>query len=177
MNQLMCGLWDRWTDAGASKRDRAPRRMVESAAAPRRPAVPAEDDGHRGLLHGFTDVPGALDRAALLSDGAGLVAVAADRGDGGGKPVWLSLPTGGSRGRTAETAVVRCGLSCDRCRVLPRRPDAMAAVGVSVRFSARARCALPAGRLRAGRSCARARHRPADRRAHLRLFRSSEDQP
>ena len=98
-------------------------------------------------------------------------------GCGGGRPVWLPLPAGGSRGRTAEVPVVRRGLSRDRCRVLPRRPDAMAAVGLSVRLSAGARCAHPAGRLRAGRSCPRARHRPADRRAHLRLFRSPEDQP
>jgi hypothetical protein len=149
--------------------------MAELAAAPHRPAVPAQDDRHRRLLRRVTDVSGALDRAALLPDGADLVAVAADRGGGGDKPVWLPLPAGGSRGRTAEIRVVRRGVSCDRCRVLPRRPDALAAMGLSVQFSAGGRCALPTRRLRRGR--ARARHRPADRRSHLRLFRSPEDQP
>ena len=73
--------------------------------------------------------------------------------------------------------MVHRGLSRDRCRVLPRRPDAMAAMGLSVRHSTGARGVLSAGRLRAARSCPRARHRPADRRSHLRLFRSPEDQP
>ena len=59
------------TDARARKQNRIPRRMAPLGATPHRPAVPAEGDRHRGLLHGVADVPCALDRAALLPNGAG----------------------------------------------------------------------------------------------------------
>src|SRR4051812_2070124 len=153
MNWLMPGRQNGagGPDARAGKRDRAPRWMAELAAASHRSAVPAEDDRYGRLLRRFADVPGALDRAAVLPEGAGVVAAAADRRDSGGRLVWRSLPAGGARGRAAATALVRRGLSRDHCRVLPRRPDAMAAMGLSVRLSAGDRCALPSGWLRASR--------------------------
>ena len=104
--------------------------------------VLAEDRRHPRILHRAVDLPGALDRAEVLSSGAGFIDASGDRSRRHSRSIFRTVCDRGDCPRGVEAAVVYCGVPRGHCRLLPRGPNAMAAMGLSVQLPAGGGCAV-----------------------------------